>query len=141
MSTPPDKFEADRRAKLSGIEQLGFDPWGGRFDGHTPIATIRALTVIEDPASQPAVRAAGRIMSMRKMGKIRFLDLSDRTGRIQVMIGQKQVGDKYWALAELFDLGDQLAVEGRFGTTKTGELTIFANQVQFLGKSLLPHPD
>ncbi len=57
------------------------------------------------------------------------------------MIGQQQVGDQAWALAELFDLGDQLGVEGRFGATKTGELTIFANQLHFLGKSLLPHPD
>ena len=141
MSTPPDKFETDRRAKLSGIEQLGFDPWGGRFDNHAPIGAIRALQIVEDPASQPTVRAAGRIMSMRKMGKIRFIDLSDRTERIQVMIGQKQVPDQAWALAELFDLGDQLGVDGRFGATKTGEPTIFASQIHYLGKSLFPHPD
>ncbi len=80
-------------------------------------------------------------MSMRKMGKIRFLDLADRTGRVQVMAGQKQLGDEGWSLSENLDLGDLLGVDGRFAKTKTGELTIFAEQLHFLGKSLLPHPD
>jgi lysyl-tRNA synthetase class 2 len=142
LSTPRDKFEADRLQKLQQIEQLGLDPWGGRFDGHTAIAKIRALPVpTGEPMSGPPVRAAGRIMSMRKMGKIRFLDLADMTGRIQVMAGQKQVGDQGWALSENLDLGDLLGVDGRFAATKTGELTIFAEQLHFLAKSLQPHPD
>ncbi len=141
MSTPHDKFEADRLEKLHRIEQLGLDPWGGRFDGATPIAEIRALPVAEDPLSGPEVRAAGRIMSVRKMGKIRFLDLADRTARVQVVAGQKQIAEQDWALSECLDLGDLLGVEGRFGKTKTGELTIFAEKLHFLTKSLLPHPD
>jgi lysyl-tRNA synthetase class 2 len=141
LTTPIDKFEADRREKLQRIEQLGLDPWGGRFDGHQPVEAIRGLPVPADPMNGPKVRAAGRIMSLRKMGKIRFIDLADRTGRIQVLAGQKQVGELGWNLCDNLDLGDLLGVDGRFATTKTGELTIFADQLHYLGKSLAPHPD
>jgi lysyl-tRNA synthetase class 2 len=141
LTTPVDKFEADRREKLHRIEQLGLDPWGGRFDGTQPIAEVRVLPLPADPQNGTKVRVAGRIMSVRKMGKIRFIDLADRTGRIQVMAGQKQIGEQGWTLSENLDLGDLLGVDGRFAATKTGELTIFAEQLHFLGKSLLPHPD
>src|SRR5207245_2730121 len=71
--------------------------------------------------------------------RMRYLDLirSD----VQVMIGKKQVGETGWALAKNFDLGDLIGVEGRFGKTKTGELTIFADRLTCLAKSLEPHPD
>src|SRR5262249_45406396 len=90
----------------------------------------------------------GRIVLRRGMGKAHFLQLQDwsgrgdeTNGRIQVMIGQKQVGETGWALAQQFDLGDLLGVDGTLGRTRTGELTIFADGLHFLGKSLAPHPD
>jgi lysyl-tRNA synthetase class 2 len=115
------------------------DPWGGRFDGHRPIAEIRALPPDSTPPQK--VRAAGRIVQRRGMGKVYFLDFKDWTGRIQVYLGQKQVGETGWGLAQQLDLGDLLGVDGKLGLTKTGELTIFAEAIHFLGKSLLPHPD
>ncbi len=57
------------------------------------------------------------------------------------MIGQSQVGEQGWALAQELDLGDILGVDGKLGLSKTGELTIFAEKLHFLGKSLQPHPD
>ena len=136
---PEDVFEASRSEKLRRIEQLGIDPWGGRFDGHQAIAVLRATP--HDTNPPPRVRAAGRIVLRRGMGKAHFLQLQDWTGRIQVMIGQRQVGEKGWPLAQELDLGDLLGVDGTLGLTKTGELTIFADQIHYLGKSLLPHPD
>jgi lysyl-tRNA synthetase class 2 len=136
---PPDNFEASRTDKLRRIEELGLDPWGGRFDGHQPIAAIRSLP--NDTVPPPRVRAAGRIILRRGMGKAHFLQLQDWTGRIQVMIGQKQVGETGWALAQLLDLGDLLGVDGTLSFTRTRELTIFADAIYFLGKSLLSHPD
>jgi lysyl-tRNA synthetase, class II len=134
-----DVFEASRSDKLRRIEQLGIDPWGGRFDGHEAIAVLRATP--HDTNPPPRVRAAGRIVLRRGMGKAHFLQLQDWTGRIQVMIGQRQVGEKGWALAQELDLGDLLGVDGTLGLTQKGELTIFADQIHYLGKSLLPHPD
>jgi lysyl-tRNA synthetase class 2 len=75
------------------------------------------------------------------MGKLRFIDLADRTGRIQLMVGQKQVDETGWKLVDLIDLGDWLGVTGRLGKTKAGELTIFVEQLHYQGKSILPHPD
>ncbi len=153
MSAPHDPFEASRAEKLRRIEELGLDPWGGRFDGHQPIADILRLPADLPEGQRPRVRAAGRVVGRRKQGKLYFVDLWDwttptRTNKqgqerraLQVMIGQKQVGDTGWALAELLDLGDLLGVEGTYGATRMGEPSIFAEQLHYLGKSLEPHPD
>jgi lysyl-tRNA synthetase class 2 len=163
VADPQDTFETSRTEKLHRIEALGLDPWGGRFDNYMPIEEIRALPPSQDEASRPRVRAAGRIVLRRIQGKVHWLEIRDWSGRrtrrftkskehtaeesetwssyVQVMIGQKQVGETGWALAQELDLGDLLGVDGKLGLTRTGELTIFAEQLTFLGKSLLPHPD
>jgi lysyl-tRNA synthetase class 2 len=134
-----DSFEASRIAKLQAIQNLGIDPWGGRFDKHQAIAEIRKLPVDANP--RPRVRAAGRIVQRRGQGKAHFVDIWDWTGRVQVMLGQKQIGDQAWAVAQELDLGDLIGVDGEFGLTRTGEPTIFVDCLTYLGKSLLPHPD
>jgi lysyl-tRNA synthetase class 2 len=139
VSAPPDNFEASRAEKLHRIEELGLDPWGGRFDGHQPIRAIRALPM--DAAPRPKVRAAGRIVQRRGQGKANFVDIRDWTDKVQVMIGKKEVGETGWAVAQELDLGDLIGVDGEFGRTRMGEPTIFATALTFLGKSLLPHPD
>jgi len=139
VSETQDTFESSRLEKLRKIEELGLDPWGARFDAHQPIGAIRKLPSDAQPPVR--VRAAGRIVLRRGQGKLFFLDLWDWTGRIQVMLGQKQVGETGWALAQQLDLGDLLGVDGTLGKTRTGELTIFADALHYLGKSLQPHPD
>ncbi len=146
--------EASRREKLRKIQELGLDPWGGRFDDHLPIGDIRArdgeITVEPIPPGSeqreptqhgPTVRAAGRIVLKRKAGKLIFIDVRDWTGQIQLFIGRNQVGDASWALAECLDLGDIIGVDGTLKRTKTGELTIFAEKLHFLTKSLEPPPE
>jgi lysyl-tRNA synthetase class 2 len=138
VSSPTD-LESSRLEKLSAIEALGIDPWGGRFDGHQPIADVRRLP----PDAQPPARAcvAARIVLRRGMGNLHFLTVRDWTGQIQIGISRKKVSERAWQLAQLLDLGDLIGVKGELGTTKTGELTIWADEAHFLGKSLLPHPD
>jgi lysyl-tRNA synthetase class 2 len=89
----------------------------------------------------PKVRAAGRIVLNRDTGKLRFVDIQDWTGRIQLFIGKAQVGEDSWALSENFDLGDIIGVDGELKYTKMGELTIFAEKLHFLTKSINPPPD
>lgn len=89
----------------------------------------------------PKVRAAGRIMLLRDSGKLRFIDIEDWTGKIQLFVGKAQVGEENWALAEQFDLGDIIGVDGELRYTKMGELTIFAERLHFLTKSISPPPD
>jgi lysyl-tRNA synthetase, class II len=165
VSAPQDIYEAARTEKLHRIEALGLDPWGERFDGHKPIEEVLALPADLPEDQRPKVRIAGRIVSRRTGGKVHFLDVLDWSGkpvtrrtegvegkheaveyqalssRVQVMIGAKQVGDIGWQLAQELDLGDLIGVDGAFGKTRTGEPTVFATKLTFLGKSLLPHPE
>ena len=159
------EYEIARREKLEKIAKLGIDPWGHRFDGAMPIQQVLALPADKPEPERPKVKVAGRIVGRRIGGKVHFLNLWDWSGhpakrtttsaegkheateyidwssKVQVYVGQKQVGDQGWALAQELDLGDHLGVEGGFGKTRTGEPTIFADKLTFLGKSLLPHPD
>jgi lysyl-tRNA synthetase class 2 len=88
----------------------------------------------------PRVRAAGRIVLHRDKGKLHFIDLKDMTGTIQLMVGQKQVGDD-WAIVEQLDLGDLVGVDGMLVVSNTGELSIAAERVHFLTKALDPPPE
>jgi lysyl-tRNA synthetase class 2 len=139
-----ESLEAVRSEKLQKIAALGIDPWGRRFDGHQAIAEVRATETPPGAGSEttgPAVRVAGRIALRRGQGKVNFLQLRDWTGSIQIFVGKNQVGEAGWALADLLDLGDLLGVDGHLGYTRTGELTVFATGLTFLGKSLLPPPE
>ena len=169
----PTDWESARREKLRKIQALGRDPWGGRFDDHTPIGQIRARAaeivyrrsdgsdvplpdlaaagpefdfrawLAEQGAGEmvgPKVRAAGRIVLHRDKGKLQFVDIRDMTGQVQLFIGQKQVGDD-WQIAECFDLGDLIGVDGELRRTKTGELSIFAERLTMLAKSLAAPPE
>jgi lysyl-tRNA synthetase class 2 len=160
-----DVFEHSRLEKLHKIEALGLDPWGGRFDGHQPIAHVLTLPGDLPEDQRPQVRIAGRIVGRRVKGKLHFLELLDWSGtpetrhtegvegkhesidyqtlssRVQVMVGARQVGDIGWSLAQELDFGDLIGVDGTFGKSKTGEPTVFARALTFLGKSLLPHPE
>ncbi len=89
----------------------------------------------------PTVQTAGRIVLMRDKGKLKFVDIRDQTGEIQLFIGRKQVGEENWALAECLDLGDIVAAEGQVRYTKTGELTLFVERLRVMSKSLEPPPE
>jgi len=79
-------------------------------------------------------------MLLRDAGKLKFINIQDWTGNIQLLVGKAQVGDESWQLAENFDLGDIIGVEGKLAYTKTGELTIFAEKLHFLTKSIAAPP-
>jgi len=160
MNTPHDDksakgaaaLEAARREKLRKIEEMGIDPWGGRFDNHIPIGQIRAREneIVVHPLEEgqrspeqtgPRVRAAGRIVLQRKAGKLIFVDIRDWTGKVQLLLGKNQVGERDWALAQCLDLGDLIGVDGELKRTRTGELTIFVEDLHFLSKSIATPPD
>ena len=147
-------LEAARRDKLRKIRDLGIDPWGSRFDNHQPIGEVRAREgeITVEPAGEcqtgqppeqhgPKVRVAGRIVLRRPSGKVHWLQVRDWTGTIQAMIGKAQVGDEDFALAQCFDLGDIIGVDGEMKRTRTGELTIFAEDLKFLTKSIATPPE
>ncbi|TWT48475.1 lysine--tRNA ligase [Botrimarina hoheduenensis] len=88
----------------------------------------------------PSLRVCGRVVLNRSAGKLVFISLRDMTGDLQLMIGKQQVGDA-WAIVEQIDLGDLIACDGTLVRTNTGELTLAAQTVHFLAKSLEPPPE
>ena len=137
------QLEKARRGKFDRLVAMGIDPWGKRFGDVMPIADVRARGEGIDKAADdgPTVRVAGRIMLLRNAGSLVFVDLHDRTGRIQLMLGKKQVGPEIWKVIDCLDLGDIVGVDGRLGWSKTGEMTVFVSHLEFLTKSLETPPD
>lgn len=142
-NAPGSSLEAARRDKLEKLRAMGIDPWGHRYDGVMPIAEVRDRGDRLDKADEngPTVRVAGRILLLRSAGSLVFITLADRTGRIQIMLGKKQVGPDAWNVVGCLDLGDLIGVDGRLGYSKTGEMTVFASGVEFLTKSIETPPD
>ena len=140
-----EKVHQDRLKKLEKIRQLGLDPYGGRYDSAEEIAAVLARFK-EGDESQRA-DAAGRIVLMRSMGKLIFAHIRDQSGQMQIALRKGKgaegaaLDEAGWELAGLLDLGDIVAVEGPLTKTRTGEITIFAEKLTLLCKSLLPMPE
>ena len=125
-----------RLTKLDYVKGVT-NPYPERFERTHELYEAREL---EDGVD--GVRVAGRIMSMRKMGKLSFLTIADIEGKIQIAVKKDIVGEEaYEFFKKGFDLGDFFGVEGEMFTTQMGEKTIRANQIFFLGKSLRPLPE
>ncbi len=125
--------ELVRREKVKNIKNAYPD----RFDVNYDIKEAMLL-----PDETENVRVAGRIILMRKMGKMSFLTIGDIEGKIQVSVKIDSIGEEaYQSFKENYDLGDFIGVEGEVFTTHTGEKTIRASSITFLGKALKPLPE
>jgi len=125
-----------RRKKLDALRGKGIEPFGGGFEVAGSIAEVR-----EKFKEGETLRAAGRIIAHRDMGKSHFLDLRDATGRIQIYIHANEVGAELIDLFRLLDLGDFIGVEGTCFVTKSGEPTLKVRTFQLLAKALRPLPE
>lgn len=129
-----------RRGKLEKIAELGFEPYGGRFDWTHHTNDI--LADAEDlEKSEEHVKLAGRIMIIRGHGKTAFCKLRDEKGDIQLYFRKDALDEKEWSLFKLVDMGDILGVEGTVFTTHTGEVTVRVLSFTMLSKSLRPLPE
>src|SRR5688572_16812428 len=141
MDQTTNTYEQERRQKRDKLRELGVDPYGGRTTGLQPLAQLKSLYKPEmGHDTGPVVKAAGRVMLKRDMGKLSFLTLRDETGDLQVALDKKRLDETAWKVNDLIDLGDQLVVEGPLGTTKKGEITIWATALGVASKALLPPP-
>jgi lysyl-tRNA synthetase class 2 len=134
-----------RRQKLKQIEALGQLAYRSKYAFTHTIAQILAdytdktAEQLENPRVD--VRAAGRIMAIRLMGKAGFCHLQQDGKRLQIYVKKDAVGDKGFELYKLLDLGDHIGVSGYLFRTRTGELTIHVEEITFLAKDLLPLPE
>ena len=137
--------EAIRRAKLEKYIEKGIDPFGSKYDRDSWSQDLKdqysGLTHEELEEKAIDVKVAGRIMTLRDMGKVAFMHIQDKKGKIQVYLRKDTLGDETWEVFKLADIGDIIGIQGRLMMTKTGELSIKANEYTHLTKALRPLPE
>ncbi|MBN1447875.1 MAG: lysine--tRNA ligase [Bacteroidetes bacterium] len=127
-----------RREEYDELRALGVQPYAYEFPVDTTAADI--LSSFTDEGEPRDVSTAGRIMTMRRMGKASFAHLQDHTGRIQFYIKRDDVGDDVYAAFKLLDIGDIVGVKGFVFRTRTGEISVHVKELLLLAKSLRPIP-
>jgi lysyl-tRNA synthetase, class II len=141
---PRDQFE-QRQKKLQQIQALGLNAYPHEFrwtDTAAELATqFDATSGADLEANRREVRVAGRIVSLRLMGKAGFAHLQGAGKRIQIYVKKDVVGERGFELFQLLDLGDLIGVRGHLFRTKTNELSVWVEEIYFLSKALLPLPE
>jgi lysyl-tRNA synthetase class 2 len=141
---PREQFE-QRQKKLEQIVALGYDPFPREFRWTETAAGLvekyAAKSTAELESDKHEVRIAGRLMSVRLMGKAGFAHIQGLGKRIQIYVKKDVVGERGFALFQLLDLGDLIGVRGHLFRTKTNELSIWVDELMFLAKALLPLPE
>jgi len=131
--------EQVRREKLVALQEAGNDPFGQiKYD-----VSHRSAEIKENFASleNENVSIAGRIMSRRIMGKAAFCDIQDSQGRIQVYIRKDAVGEEAFSAFNTYDIGDIMGLSGSVFKTKMDEVSVRANNIVLLAKSLQVPPE
>lgn len=128
-----------RVEKLEALQAEGNDPF------HITLAeqTHTAAKIVEnyDELEGKDVSICGRIMTWRDMGKANFIDIRDRSGRMQIYVRMNDIGEEEFAAFKKWDIGDIIEVKGFVFRTRRGEISVHAKQVRLLTKSLLPLPE
>lgn len=145
-----EELNEQRQVRIDKLGKIAekWVPFGHRFEWTHHTSDIRAkfanTTAEEFEAMNPEetlVVFAGRIMAKRGMGKTCFMDLQDRTGRIQSYVRKDIIGEEDYALVKMLDIGDIIGVTGHVFRTHMGELSIKASKLEILSKSLRPLPE
>lgn len=131
-----NSLTALRLEKRAALLRRGVSPYGAAFPVSGDVGVVRAGFV-----EGGKVSLAGRVTARRDMGKSHFLDLRDHSGRMQVYLQDKALGEEAVAVYDLLDIGDFVGVEGECFTTKTGEPSVKAERFVLLSKSLHPLPE
>jgi lysyl-tRNA synthetase class 2 len=132
-----------RRRKVDALWEAGINPYPNDFrPAHTAADLLAEFGGLQDiPEGARTFVMAGRILARRSFGKAAFLQLQDRSGRMQVYVRKDSIGDDAFAQFETLDIGDIIGIEGWPFLTKTGELTLHVTALRLLTKSLLPLPE
>jgi len=141
-ATPEDEY-ARRLAAVEAIRAAGGDPYPVRFDRDRTAQSLHDDYGGLEPGTETGVtvRVAGRLLLIRRQGKLVFATLRDGTAAIQLFVSQGVVGEEALAEFAKLDLGDWVGVEGEVMTTRRGELSVKVASFRLLSKSLRPLPD
>jgi lysyl-tRNA synthetase class 2 len=140
-----DDLLAQRLNRIREIEALGYRAYGHRFDfTHRVPEILEAYQPRSGPeleAARVVVKIAGRVMTIRRMGKAGFAHLQQDGRRLQIYVKKDAVSEREFQLYQLLDLGDIIGVEGHLFRTRTGELSVHVEKLDFLAKTLLSMPE
>lgn len=140
-SIMPDanEFIVERVKKLNQLRERGINPYPYSYKNTTHSDYI--LKNFENINEEHSFNLAGRIILLRRMGKVTFLNLRDQQGDIQVYLSKTQLGEESYEILKLIDVGDFIGVTGTVFRTQTGEITIKACSFNLLSKSIRPLPE
>lgn len=140
-----DDLLRQRLDRTRQIRELGYRPYGHRFDSTHSVPEILegwgGASEADLAASPVRVRIPGRLMTIRRMGKAGFSHIQQHGSRLQIYVRKDSVSETDWRLWELVDIGDIIGVEGALFRTRTGELSVHADKLSFLSKTLLTMPE
>ena len=151
MSDPPEDstpldVPVERARRLADVEEMrarGEDPYPVRFDRDRSLGEMRAEfgDLPAGTETDTAVRVAGRVLLIRRQGKLAFATIRDQSGSVQLFVSRDEVGDDEHDRFDKLDLGDWVGVDGAVMTTRRGELSVKVRSFTLLAKSLRPLPD
>ncbi len=139
-----DDLLRQRQGRIKQIEALGFEAYGHPYHyTHTIPDVLKEFgTATAEQLQQPvAMRLAGRIKTLRRMGKAGFLHLMQNGASLQIYVRKDVVSEKTYALYELLDVGDIIGASGYLFRTRTNELSLHVEELDFLSKIMLPLPE
>ena len=134
----------NRLRKIKELKELGINPYPHKFDKKVSFSELheKYKKLKTNTTTKDKVKTAGRLMTIRHLGKISFASLQDSSGKIQIVLQEGITPEKVFGFFKKYlDAGDFIGVEGTIVKTKTGELSILANKVEVLSKSILPLPE
>ncbi len=142
--TEYSNLEAVRLEKIAKLKELGIDPYPRRVDiTHSIQEAIDLFLAGEDGSEDVDIQAvlAGRIRSVRPMGKVTFAHIEDGTGRIQLFFRANDIGEEQLIFfKDYFDLGDFIQADGKLFRTRTGEISLWVSEFMMAAKSITPLP-
>jgi len=142
--TREDEMIKERMKKIDELRKLKINPYPYSFEKKNNAAELQEKysKIKAEEKTRNKVIVAGRLMSIRLMGKINFASLQDETGKIQIVIQEDEIGRKETEFfAKYIDSGDIVGIEGTIFRTKRGELSISAEKIEILSKAVLPLPE
>jgi lysyl-tRNA synthetase, class II len=139
----PSELLATRRRKLEALRADGIEPFPHAYPGVRPIAEVKAPydALADGEETEDRVRIAGRLAARRGQGKAAFLDLVDRSGRMQLHARLDVLGEEALERLLSLDLGDLIGADGTVFRTRRGELSLRLEDYELLAKSLRPPPE
>lgn len=145
MSINENPLRAEKRRKLHALREKGINPYPYTFDRTGKVADLVAKYAagLQPGEKKPesVYRIAGRLMTLRSMGKASFFNVQDQTGTLQVYVKVEELSEQERAAFDLLDLGDIVGVEGYVFKSQKGEFSLYCKHIQILTKTLEPLPE